>query len=144
MLNEDQIEALRKQYREVGVIDFYGHQIVFRKPSRDDCRNYRRMQDSAAEKPDCLDSLGQLIVVAVDGEQQPVRCREQFNLFLEDFPLFMNSPKALAVVNILTGMVEVEDAEDLGKGVSVRRGPPKSSQKDSQTGSATARVQPRS
>jgi hypothetical protein len=85
-----------------------------------------------------LDNLAQVLIVAFDGNQDPIPARTLFNAFVEEYPLFMNSAKALAVINILTGIVEVEDAENLGKGVSVRSLPRQSTPTASPPGSVTA------
>ena len=139
MLDDAALEALKLKFGKVGVVDFDGHQIVFRKPTRDQCREYRRMRESANEKHESLEHLAQMMIVAFDGTQDPNLARTLYtSQFLEDYPLFVNVPKVAAVLSALSGMVEEEDAQDLGKGVrvlSVRR--PNTPQ-DSRTGSATA------
>ena len=124
MLNEEQLEAIRAKYGRIGVIDFGGHQIVFRRPTREHVRDYRRKTDSPAEKPDALDQLAQQTLAAFDGEQDPIRSRQSFLSFLDEYPLFTGSGKVLSVFNILTGLVEEEEAGSLGKGASVRSARP--------------------
>jgi hypothetical protein len=126
MLTDEQIEAIRSKCGRVGVIEYAGHQLVFKRPSRDNVRDYRRKVDSPAEKPDALDQLAQITIVAFDGEQDLVKARNAFLGFLEEFPMFTSSAKCMSVFNVLTGLVEEEDAQDLGKGVSVRSAAPAS------------------
>ena len=121
MLDEEALEALRLKYGKIGVVAYNGHQIVFRKPTRDNCRDYRRMRDSASEKADAVEFLAQVSLAAFDGELEVNKARTHYtNVFLDEFPLFANTPKVMAVLSLLTGMVEEEDAIDLGKGVSYR------------------------
>lgn len=121
MLNEEQLEALTKKYGKIGVRDYDGHQIVFRRPTRDMCREYRRMRESDAEKHEAMESLAQKMLVAFDGEEDINKARTVYTcVFLEESPLFVNNPQTMAVLSSLTGIVEEEDARDLGKGASVR------------------------
>ena len=139
MLDEAQIEALRATYGKVGVRDYNGHQLVFRKPTRDDCREYRRMMNSPNEKGDAIESLAQKMIVALDGETSVIAARTRYTgVFLEEYPLFSNNQQTIALISALSGVVEEEDAEDLGKGASFRSGRQKSSRADSLNGSGTA------
>jgi hypothetical protein len=139
MLSEDQLEALRSQFTKIGVVDYNGHQIVFRRPTRDHCREYRRMRESPAEKHEATERLAQVALVAFDGETDVNRARTTYtNVFLDEYPLFASVPKVMAVLSVLTGMVEEEDAADLGKGASVRSVRPRSTPAASPNGSGTA------
>lgn len=123
MLTEEQLEAFRARYGKIGIVDYGGHRLVFRKPSRIDVRDYRRKMDSPQEKPDGLDQLANIMICAFDEEQEPQAARAHFLSFLDEYPLFTSSGKALTVLNILSGLVEQEEVGDLGKGVSVRSAP---------------------
>jgi hypothetical protein len=143
MLTEAQIEALRVQCGRVGVVEYNGHQIVFRKPTRDHCREYRRMRESANERHEALEHLAQLTIVAYDGTTEPNAARTQYTaVFLEEYPLFVNVAKVMNVLSVLAGLVEEEDAHELGKGASVRSGPPRSMPEGSPTGSLTSPTAP--
>jgi hypothetical protein len=122
-LDEAQLDALRAKYGKVGIVDYNEHQIVFKRPTRDNCREYRRMRESPAEKGDAVEFLAQVSIAAFDGETDANKARSTYtNSFLEQYPLFANHPRAIAVMSALTGMMEEEDALDLGKGASVRTG----------------------
>lgn len=128
-LDDAQIEQLRVtgKYGKIGVVEYSGHQIVFRRPTRDQCREYRRQLGSPAEKHEAMEHLAQSMLVAFDGQTDANAARTTYtSMFLEAFPLFVNHPKVLNVISALAGLVEEEDAADLGKGASVRTGPPKS------------------
>lgn len=121
---EDRLEALQAKYGKIGVIEFNGHVLVFRKPSREHVREYRRKKDSEAEKMDAMDQLAQATIVALDGEEDVNRARTTFTtVFLEDYPLAISNPKFVTCLSALAGLLEEEDAKDLGKGVSVRSAP---------------------
>jgi hypothetical protein len=121
MLNDAQLDELKMKYGKIAAIDYNGHQIVFRRPTRDNCREYRRQRESQAEKHEALEHLAQVTLIAFDGEQDVNKARTFYTAtFLEEYPLFVNVPKVSAALSALSGMVEEEDAQDLGKGVSVR------------------------
>lgn len=133
------LEPYQRQHGKCGHVEWEGHLMVFRPPSRFEIREYRRKQDTA-EKPDALDQLAQCMIVYFDGETDPVRVRRAFNDFLDAHGLFMSSVKSTLVFNALTGLVENDEALAMGKGWSVR-GPLRfSSLTGSPNGSATAPV----
>ncbi len=139
MLTEEELEKLRVVYTKVGVVDWNAHQLVFRMPSRDMIRDYRRMQESPAEKPDAMDQLSQRMMIAFDGNTDPVRCREMYISFLEnESQAFTSSNKAMAVIGGLSGIVEEADAIDLGKGARILTASRKPSPADSPNGSVTS------
>lgn len=125
MLDETKLDELQKQHSKIGVIEFSGHQIVFRKPTRFEAREYKRMMESEAEKPDAIDRLCQSTIIALDGETDPTRAREAFTgSFLEAYPLATAGAKFKNVLGALTGLVEDEDARELGKGARIKGLPP--------------------
>jgi hypothetical protein len=138
MLNEEQIEAFVTRYGKVGIVDWSGHQLVFRRPTRQDIREYRRKSDSIAEKEDALDQLAQVTMVAFDGEQEPAAARAAFLAFLNEYPAFTSGTRCSMTLNALSGLVEEEASQDMGKGVSIRRAGQKRSPKDSPNGSVTS------
>ena len=120
MLSEEQLEALKLQYQKIAVISYNGHQIVFRRPTRLQCGEYRREREDPQARADAVEHLAQKALVAFDGEMDANRARTTYTAsFLEEFPLFANYPPVMAALSYLTGMVEEEDASDLGKGVRV-------------------------
>lgn len=121
MLNEAQLEELKVKYSKIGVVEFNGHQLVFRRPTRDDCREYRRQRESPSEKHEATEHLSQKVIVAFDGELDVIKARTFYtSTFLEEFPLFTSTTKVQAALGTLAGLVEDEDAQDLGKGVQIR------------------------
>lgn len=121
MLEEKDLGQLEKQHDKIGIIEWEGHQLVFRKPTRDDIRSYRLKVDNPAQKPDALDQLAGVAIIAFDGIQDAIRAREMFLLFLDEYPMWSAAPKVQNVFFQLTGAVEVEDEQNLGKGATVRR-----------------------
>jgi hypothetical protein len=120
-MNDEKIEALRVKYGKVGAVDYNGHTLVFRKPTRENVRDYRRKKDDAIEKMDAMDQLAQATIVAFDDEEDPNRARTIFTTsFLEDYPLAISNPKFVGCLSALAGLLEEEDEKDLGKGVSVK------------------------
>ena len=136
MLDDVGLESLRVRYGgKVGVVEWQGHQIVLRKPTRDDVRDFRRKGE---DDPDRVDQLTQVMLVAFDGEVDLVAAKEKYLAFLSECPMFTDTPKCRAAVNVLGGIVEVEDSETLGKFVRVLNGRPRSIAKGSPTGSDTS------
>lgn len=136
MLDEQSQEVLRGRYGAVATVDFNGHQLVFRRPSRDEVREFRRKERSPAEADDAVDYVSQLTMVAFDGEADPMKARVAYGAFLQDHPRFTESTKFRIAFNLLSGRVEREDIADMGKGVSVRLGPPGRTETASPNGSA--------
>jgi hypothetical protein len=126
-LDDEQLEALRvKNDGKIGVVDFSGHQIVFRRPTRDAARDWRRKQGSVSEKPDANDQLAQAMIIAFDGDTDANSARTKFtSTFLVEYPMAVENSKFQVCLGLLSGMTEKEDDEDLGKGVSIKRAPPK-------------------
>jgi hypothetical protein len=124
-MDETKLEELRvKHGGKVGAVEFSGHTLVFRRPSRDVAREYRRKKDSDVEKMDALDQLAQATIVAFDAEEDPTRARVTFtSVFLEEYPLATSNPKFLACLGALAGLVDGEEEKDLGKGVTVKSAP---------------------
>ena len=144
MLSDEQIDGLRAKFGKVGTVDFEGHQLVFRRPTRDQVKDYRRKEDSPSEKQDRVDQLAQQTIVAFDGAEDPIQARTAFLAFLDEFPMFCDSPKAQTVLTVLAGGQEAENASILGKGCSVRSATKTSSPTASVNGSGamTAQTQP--
>jgi hypothetical protein len=120
VLGEAELEALKTKHGKIGEILWSGHQLVFKRPTRDSIRNYRRKQDSPAERPDAIDQLSQEMLIAFDGEQDGQRARESYLGFLTEYPAVTSAPKFLACISCLAGLAEEEDEANLGKGVSIR------------------------
>ena len=138
MLDDAGLESLRVRYGgRVGVVDWSGHQIVFRKPTREDIREFRR-KGGTAEEPDRVDQLSQVMLVAFDGEVDLVKARTMYLGFLSEYPLFTSGAKCSAAINALSGIVEVESEAALGKYVRLLSARPKPMPKDSPNGSGTA------
>lgn len=138
-LSEAQLEELRVKHGKIGVVEFSGHVLVFRKPSREHVREYRRKKDSDLEKMDAMDQLAQVTLVAFDTEADPDKARTTFTRsFLDDYPLAISNPKFVAVLSALAGLIEEEDYKDLGKGASVRGARPSTSPTASPNGSGAS------
>jgi hypothetical protein len=130
------VEAARAKYGKAGGVRFNGHSFVFKKPSRDHVREYRRKVESAAEKMDAMDQLAQATIVALDEQDDPTAARTIFTtVFLEEYPMATSNSKFNVCLSALSGLTEVEDDEDMGKGVIVKVRAPKLSPKVSPNGS---------
>ena len=136
MLDDAGLESIRVQCGgKIGVVDWQGHQLVFQKPTRDDIRDFRRKGEG---DPDRVDQLTQVMLVSFDGETDRVKARQAYIAFLSDAPLFTDTAKCRAAVNVLGGIVEVEDSETLGKYVRILSARPRTTAKGSPNGSLTA------
>ena len=76
MLNDQQLDDLKLKHVKIAVIEYSGHQIVFRRPTRDHCREYRRQRESDGEKHLAMETLAQMTLVAFDGETDTTKARE--------------------------------------------------------------------
>lgn len=111
---------LERQYGRIGVIHWEGHQVVVRRPSREDVYEFRRRQASAVEAPGAIDYAAASTIVAFDGNLDAMRSRIAFDQFLSEYPRFTESAKFSVIFQTLWGRVEEEDMIDMGKGAFVR------------------------
>ena len=124
-LNEDQLEALERGHKKIAAVVWNDHEIVFRRPTRDECHAYRVALESPDAKADANEQLCQRALVAFDGEINATTARTAFTgSFLVETPMFASSAKVKIALAALMGLVEEEDLADLGKGVTVRPSPP--------------------
>jgi hypothetical protein len=123
-LTEEELDGLRVKHGKIAVVEWNEHAIVFRKPTRDECRAYRVALESPATKADALEQICQRAIVAFDGERDANKARTTFTgSFLEDVPMFASTAKVKIAMGALMGVVEEEDLLDLGKGVTIRPSP---------------------
>jgi hypothetical protein len=142
-LTDVEIEALTARYGKVGVRLWDGHQLVFRKATRAEVRDYRRKQDSPHDKADAMDQLAQATIVAFDGQTDPNAARTMFTgVFLEQYPAFCYNTATVNVLSYLTGIVEEEGAGEMGKGASVRSAAQKPTPTASPNGHAPSPPEP--
>lgn len=121
MLTEARLAELETRYGRIGVVPYNGHMVVFRRPSREDIRAHRRKQDSPSERPDSMDQLAQMTIIAFDDLDDPTAARVHFtSVFLEEFPLATGNSRFVNCLSVLSGVVEEEDAAAMGEGFSVR------------------------
>lgn len=121
---EARLERLRSQYMKIGIVDWDDHELVFKLPSRDSIREYRRKLQSELEKPDALEQLSQAMIVAFDGIDDANAARVRYTgEFLVRFPAFTSSARVINVLSALAGLISESEAVELGKGVRVKSGP---------------------
>lgn len=138
-LTEEQLETLRAANKKIAIVDWNGHQLVFRRPTRDECHAYRVAQESPDAKADAIEQLCQRTIVAFDTDTNANAARTTFTtVFLVESPMFASTSRAKVALGALMGLVEEEDLADMGKGVSVRPAPPTRTPEVSPNGSATA------
>ena len=136
-LNDEQLQALEVAHKKIAIVDWNGHQLVFRRPTRDECHAYRVAQESPHEKADANERLCQFTIVAFDTDANVTGARTAFLAFLVEAPMFGNTARVKLALAALMGLVEEEDLADMGKGVSVRPAPPTRTPEASPNGSAT-------
>lgn len=124
-LTEAQLEELRVAHKKIGIVEWNDHVLVFRRPSRDECREYRVALEHPSTKADANEMVCQRTIVAFDLDTNPNTARPTFtDTFLkEESPMFCSTPKCKLVLGALMGLVEEEDLADMGKGVSLRPSP---------------------
>jgi hypothetical protein len=120
-LTEEQFAALETQHKKIAEVEWNGHTLVFRRPTREECRQYRVALEDPVSKADANEHLLQQTIVAFDDETNPTAARMRYNPgFLDEHPMFSIAAKVKLALAALMGIVETEDAADLGKGVTVR------------------------
>jgi hypothetical protein len=123
-LTDEQLQALEVAHKKIAIVEWNGHVIVFARPGRDVCHEYRVALESPATKADANEQACQRMIVAFDGETDRNRARVRFTeIFLVEQPMFGSTTKVKIALGALMGLVEEEDLVDMGKGVSVRPAP---------------------
>jgi hypothetical protein len=120
-VNEEQAKALETKYRRVAFVSWEGHEIVFRRPTRDEWHAYQRRRANPVEAPAAVETHAQITLAAFDGIVDPRQARERFtNEFLEDFPGFCNAPEVGAALGALAGTAQEEELAGIKKVVQFR------------------------
>jgi len=111
VITPEQIEQATAKHGRVKVVQYNGHEMIFRKPSRPECKDYARKMNDESTKNDADEQLAQILIVNFDGETDPVRARIAFNAMLDEYPLAANSKAIGGAVSRLAGVVQDDDAK---------------------------------
>ena len=101
-LTESDLEALNSQHRDIIYVT-EPVEVVFRKPTRDECKMFRRNLHDAKVSSEAQELLCRAIVV--------YPTRKEFDAILEDYPLLCDAPKVSEAIMRLTGMAATEGAK---------------------------------
>lgn len=124
LAREAWLEELRVKHKKIAIVEWNEHEIVFARPGRDVCHEYRVALENPVTKADAAEQACQRMIVAFDGDDDRNRARTRFtDAFLVEQPMFGSTLKVKIALGALMGLVEDEDLADLGKGVSVRPSP---------------------
>ncbi len=122
-LTEEQLEGLRVKHRKIARVVWEGHEVVFRRPTRDEWHSYLRAQGSPMEKHTAQEHHSQITIVAYDGDMSMPGTRVAYQQgLLEECPGFANAPELGAALSVLAGTAQEEEIRHLGEVVSVRSG----------------------
>jgi hypothetical protein len=118
---EAKYDELQRLHGKIGLVEFNGHSIVFGRPSRDQAREWRRMRESKEEKHNAMESLAQMSILAFDDIFDANAARTLFTgSFLVAYPLAVSSARFQNVLSALGGILDDEEAADLGKGARIK------------------------
>jgi hypothetical protein len=135
-LDDSAIEDLAAKYGRVASVAWSGHTLVFRRPTREHVRDYRRKLATPAEQADAMDQMAQALIVAYDDTNDPNGARVKFTgEFLVEYPMAVGHPHFAGALLKLAGGVQEEEELDLGKGVRFWRAAQKPSPTASPNGS---------
>jgi hypothetical protein len=139
MLDEAALEALRIKFKKIARVAWEGHEVVFRRPTRDEWHSYLRAKGSPMEAHTAQEHHSQITIVAYDGDTAMPGCRIAYtNGLLEECPGFANAPELGAALSVLAGTAQEEEIKHLGEVVRVLSARHPSTRTDSPNGSATA------
>jgi len=118
---ERRLAALEAQHKKIAEVEWNGHRLVFRRPTREECRQYRVALEDPVSKADANEHILQQTIVAFDDETNATAARMRYNPgFLDEHPMFASTAKVKLALGAMMGLVEEADLVDLGKGVTVR------------------------
>lgn len=109
-ISEQQVSELAAKYGRVKHVTYQGVDIVFRKPSRAECRQYVMARDNPQEKASADEALANMICVHCNGAAGG-EAHKAFLDLLEDWPMAANSPKIGTALLELTGITESVEAK---------------------------------
>jgi hypothetical protein len=101
-LTQSDLEALDSQHRDIIYVSD-PVEVVFRKPTRDECKMFRRNLHDPRVSAEAQELLCRAIVVYPS--------RDGFDSILNDFPLLCDAPKVSEAIMRLTGMAAQEGAK---------------------------------
>ena len=138
-LTEEQLEGLRVKHRKIARVIWEGHEVVFRRPTRDEWHSYLRAQGSPMEKHTAQEHHSQITLVAYDGDMSMPGARVAYQQgLLEECPGFANAPELGAALSVLAGTAQEEEIKHLGEVVRVLSSRQGSTQTASPSGSAAS------
>lgn len=139
MLSEESLEALRGKYKKIARVTWEGHELVFRRPTRDEWHAYLRAKGSAMETHTAQEHHSQVTIVAYDGQLDILSARTGYtNELLEECPGFANAPELGAALSVLAGTAQQEEIKNLGEVVRVFSASQPATRTASPNGSGTA------
>ena len=93
-LTEEQLEGLRVKHRNIARVVWEGHEVVFRRPTRDEWHSYLRAQGSPMEKHTAQEHHSQMALVAYDGDMSMPGARVAYRRGSLGVPRFRERPGA--------------------------------------------------
>jgi hypothetical protein len=135
------LQQLGEEHGKIGHVEHEGHWLAFRTPNEVQVRDYKRKESSAQELPERVWALMQQTLVCFDGVTDKMQCLQAFAAFRVEFPMFDDNGRAHTVVSVLTGVVQSEAANLLGKGCQIWKRTPKGSRSVSADGSGGTSIQ---
>lgn len=111
MITPEQIEQATTKHGRVKLVQYNGHEMLFRKPSRPECKDYARKMNDDATKNDADEQLALMLVVNFDGADDQLGARRGLIQLFDDYPLAANSKAIGGAISRLAGVVQDEDAK---------------------------------
>lgn len=118
MVSKEQLAAYVAQYGRAKLVVYNGHHIVFRRPSKAECRQHQA--DNAVEgsvAQDCDERLALLLVVHCDDvtrEGDGTRVREALGALFEEYGYMIAEKSVSGALKELTGVIQSAAAKSDG------------------------------
>lgn len=122
---EDHLESLRAKYGRIKHVVYNDVDLVFRKPSRPECKQHaaKLQSDDATVKADADEQLAQILVVQVADKTEMRAVKEAFTDLLDEYPYLTKCAAVGRALSELTGVVQDSEVKTSGSALTGKGSP---------------------
>ena len=80
-IGEQHLAELEAKYKRIKVVEYNGHTLIFRAPTRAEAKQHAAKLENPQSKTDADEQLAQATVIHVDGEEDQKAARQALKAF---------------------------------------------------------------